>query len=166
MQPPPEISEYEVYQHLLKLKKTKSTLLIDIPAKLRRECVLHLDAPLFHIFKESLQKSIYPSLWKHEWVTPAPKVTHPEKITDLRKISCISDFSKLFEGFIKDWIVEDISNKIDLGQYGGQQRIGAEHMIVSFVDRILKLLDTHPDKYAVIATCFDWQPPLMAKIRP
>ena len=29
-------------------------------------------------------------------------------------------------------------------------------MIVSFVDRILKLLDTHPDKSAVVATCLDW----------
>ena len=83
-------------------------------------------------------------------------MTHPEKITDLRKISCTSDFSKLFEGFIKDWIIEDISNKIDPGQFGGQQGIGTEHMIVSFVDRILKLLDTHPDKSAVVATCLDW----------
>ena len=36
--PPPKISEYDVYQRLVKLKKTKSTLPIDIPEKLRREC--------------------------------------------------------------------------------------------------------------------------------
>ena len=29
-------------------------------------------------------------------------------------------------------------------------------MIVCFVDRILHLLDTHPDKSAVIATCLNW----------
>ena len=99
---------------------------------------------------------MYPTLWKHEWVTPAPKVTNPQEISDLRKISCTSDYSKLFESFVKDWIMADISNNIDIGQFGGQGGIGTEHMMVCFVDRILQLLDSNPDKSAVIATYLDW----------
>ena len=154
--PPPQVTEYDVYLRLAKSKKTKSTLPIDIPDKLRRECSPHLAAPLSTIINDSLNKSLYPSLWKHEWVTPVPKITNPKEISDLRKISCTSDYSKLYEGFIKDWIMEDVCENIDIGQFGGQPGIGTEHMLVCFVDRILHLLDTHPDKSAVLATCLDW----------
>ena len=154
--PPPQVEEYQVYQRLCRIKKTKSTLPIDVPDKLRQECAVHLAAPLMNIYNDCLNKSVYPSLWKQEWVTPAPKVTYPQDISDLRKISCTSDYSKLFEGFIKDWVMEDISDNIDVGQYGGQEGLGTEHMIVCFLDRILQLLDSNPDKSAVIATYLDW----------
>ena len=155
-QPPPKISEFDVYTRLKKMKKTKSTLPIDIPEKLRRECSPHLAAPLTTLYNECLSLGQYPSPWKHEWVTPAPKTSNPENISQLRKISCTSDYSKCFEGFIKDWIMEDVSDNIDLAQYGGPAGQGTEHMIVCFIDRILKLLDTYPDKSAVIATFVDW----------
>ena len=154
--PPPQVEEYDVYRRLLKIKKTKSTLPIDIPEKLRQECAPHLAAPLSSIINDSLSQSVYPALWKLEWVTPAPKVTNPKEISDLRKISCTSDYSKLYEGYLKEWIIEDISDKIDIGQFGGQAGVGTEHMIVCYLDRILKLLDTYPDKSAVIATSLDW----------
>ena len=52
--------------------------------------------------------------------------------------------------------MEDVGENIDIGQFGGQAGIGTEHMIVCYLDRILKLLDTYPDKSAVIATSLDW----------
>ena len=52
--------------------------------------------------------------------------------------------------------MDDISARIDPGQYGGQAGVGTEHMLVSYIDRILKCLDTHSDKSAVIATSLDW----------
>ena len=153
---PPTVDEYDVYLRIKKLNKTKTTLPIDIPPKLRHECSAHLAAPVSIIINSSLSQSIYPEIWKQEWVTPAPKVTHPKDMSDLRKISSTSDFSKVYEGFLKDWIMEDICDNIDIGQFGGQTGIGTEHMIVCFLDRILKLLDNHPDRSAVLATCLDW----------
>ena len=35
--------------------------------------------------------------------------------------------------------------------------MGTEHMIVCIIDRILKLLDSHPDKSAIIAASLDWR---------
>ena len=99
---------------------------------------------------------MYPAEWKKEWITPVAKVTHPKVISDLRKISCTSDYSKLFEGFLKDWVMEDISKNLDIGQFGGLPGIGTEHMIVCLLDRILKLLDRHPDRSAIIMICLDW----------
>ena len=85
-------------------------------------------------------------MWKNEWVTPAPKIANPKLLKDLRKISCTSTFSKLFEGVLKDWIVEDISDKMDIGQFGGEKGTGTEHMIVCLIDRVLQLLDSNPNR--------------------
>ena len=38
---------------------------------------------------------------------------------DLRKISSSNDYSKVYESFFKEWILEDVSKNIDIGQYGG-----------------------------------------------
>ena len=112
--------------------------------------------PLTAIINNCLNQSVYPELWKHELVTPVPKISNPVEISDLRKIACTSDYSKLFEGFLKEWIMEDVCNNIDIRQFGGQSGIGTEHMIVCFLDRILQLLNKHPDKSAIIATSVDW----------
>ena len=100
--PPPQVEEYEVYQRLKKIKKTRSTLPLDIPDRLRQECSLLLAGPLTIIINNCLSQSVYPAEWNQEWITPVAKVTHPKVISDLRKISCTSDYSKLFEGFLKD----------------------------------------------------------------
>ena len=81
---------------------------------------------------------------------------NPKELSDLRKISCTSDYSKLFEGILKDWIIEDIADKFDIGQFGGQDGFGTEHMLVCLIDRVLCLLDRHSEKSAVIAACVDW----------
>ena len=98
-QPPPQVEEHEVYSKLSRVKKTRSTLPCEIPDKLRQECAPFLSGPLKTIINDSLSQSVYPTVWKHEWVTPAPKVTHPKQISDLRKISSTSDYSKCYEGF-------------------------------------------------------------------
>ena len=155
-QRPPKVTEHEVWLRLKRIKKTKSTLPLDIPDKLRQECALFLAKPLHTIINTSLMQSVYPEVWKLEWITPAPKVLYPKEISDLRKISSTSDYSKVFEGFLKDWIIEDVYDNLDIGQYGGLPGTGTEHMIVCLIDRVLKLLDRHHDRSAVIMTCLDW----------
>lgn len=89
-------------------------------------------------------------------MTPVPKVPRPVKLKDLRKILGISDYSKLFESFLKDWIIEDVWGKISTSQYAGKSGTGTEHMIVCFVDRIKKILDKTMGPAAVIAAQADW----------
>ena len=115
----PAVFHIIILMCLNKMKKTRSTLPIDIPDRIRKECSPLLAAPLTAIINNSLKQGVYPSTWKMEWVTPAPKIAHPKTISDLRKISSTSDFSKLYEGFLKDWLMEDVAQKIDIGQYGG-----------------------------------------------
>ena len=154
--PPPQVDIWTVYQKIKTQKKTKSTLPIDLPERLKKEFSVELAVPLTDIFNACLNQSIYPKMWKHEWVTPVPKVTLPKSISDLRKIACTSDYSKIFEGYLKEWIMRDIWEKLDPSQFCGQKGTGTEHLVVKLVDRLQMLLDRNPDKSAIIAVGVDW----------
>ena len=52
--------------------------------------------------------------------------------------------------------MEDVSSKIDIGQFGRLNGVGTEHLILCLMNWILQLLDTFPDKSAVIMTMLDW----------
>ena len=103
-----------------------------------------------------MSKYHYPQLWKLEWVIPAEKIPNPETLNDLRKISLTSEFSLIFEGVIKDWLMKDISPNIDKAQYGNQKGTGTEHMMVKLMDKLLDLLDKNNKRSAVIASLVDW----------
>ena len=62
----------------------------------------------------------------------------------------------MFEGIIKDWIMEDISPKIDRSQYGNQKGTSTEHVMVKLMDRIFQLLDNNNNCSAVKASLVDW----------
>ena len=112
--------------------------------------------PLTNIINTALATGQYPAMWKREYVSPVPKVPEPEIIKDVRKIACTSDYNKLFEGFLKDILIEDVMPNIDKKQYGGKKKTGTEHMIVALMDRVLSLLDSNNTKSAVIMAAADW----------
>ena len=153
--PPPQVDVWTVMARIEKQKKTKTTLPIDLPESLRKKASVFLAEPLTDIINSSLKQGVYPETWKFEWVSPVPKLPKLTVLKDVRKIASTSDYSKIFEGFLKDWILEDIADNMNLSQYGGKKGVGTEHMIVNLVDRILKLLDG-PESTAVIKTCADW----------
>ena len=154
--PPPQVTEWEVYMRLKKMKHTRSTYHIDLPQKLRKEYDIFLSGPLADIYNTCLSQNIYPDIWKLEHVTPIGKLPHVKKMSDIRKIAITSEYSKLLESFIKDWILKDISQNLDPCQYGSRKGSGTEHLIVQFVDRILKMLDSVTQRSAVIAAAVDW----------
>ena len=85
-----------------------------------------------------------------------PKLKNPITIKDFRKISCTSDFSKLFERFLRNWILEDIEPNLDPAQYGNQKGTGTNHMLISLVDKIPSHLDNNLGSPGVLATMLDW----------
>ena len=153
---PPQVEEHQVYAKLLKVKSTKSTLPIDLPNKLRKEVAVELTKPLTNIINACLSQGRWPASWKREWICPVPKIPEPKILKDVRKVACTSDYNKVLESFVKDWILEDISGKLDISQYGGKRGVGPEHMVVAMMDRILSLLDKNTTRSAVIKTGADW----------
>ena len=96
-------------------------------------------------------------MWKHEWCTPVPKKkTTLKELKDVRKIASTSDYSKIFEIFLLEFVHEDISKKLSKRQYGGKKGVGTEHLIVTLLDRVKKLLDD-PEKVIVILSSYDWK---------
>ena len=82
-QPPPVLQDYQVYTEMKKMEKTKSTLPIDIPYRLRKEFAIELAKPLTNILNACLQTGIYPDKWKFEWVILVPKTKkkYPAPVT-------------------------------------------------------------------------------------
>ena len=138
-------------------KKPKSTFRGDLPHSLCQEFAAELADPLCHIFSESLSKQEYPTIWKHEYVSPVPKEFPPESENKLRKISGTFFFSKLFERFLAKWIQQDIDKNMDPASYGGVPGMSTAHYLVKLVHEILQALDQNSRGKinAVIATFYD-----------
>ena len=155
---PEQLNEIQVFHQIQKMKKTKSTLPIDIPDKLRKECALDLAEPMTDIMNSCLRAGRFPVPWRREWVTPVPKTgSHqPKTMKEVRKIASTSDYSKVFEVFLRKWILEDIDDQIHINQFAGRKGTGTEHLMVMMMDRILKLLDT-PGASAIIMSAIDWK---------
>ena len=144
--PAPEIlqvEEIDVAERLYKLKCRKSTQPIDLPSTLRKQFPCQLATLLTDIINTCLSQYKYPSLWKHEWVVPAEKISNPGLLKHLRKISLTSEVSLIFEGIIKDWKMEDI----DPSQYGNQKGTSTEHIIVCFMDKVLPVRGKEQDGF-------------------
>ena len=101
---------------------------------------------------------MWPDLWKHEYVTPAPKVHPPTNTDDLRKISGTKNLSKLYEALLSDSIISDMVPYIDPSQFGNEKGLSITHYLVKMVNQILTILDTNNEyeKYAVLAALVDW----------
>ena len=155
---PMQVSIFQVMDRIKRIGKTKSTLPIDIPDRLRTECALDLAEPMTDIINSCLLAGSFPRAWRREWVTPVPKLKPGEELKncdDVRKVASTSDYSKVFETFLRDWITEDIGEKIDINQFAGKKGVGTEHLLVAMIDRILGQLDKVGMR-AVFKASVDW----------
>ena len=148
----------DIAERIRKMKKKKSTVPGDVPWKLILEFADVLSYPLYDIFKRSLDTGEYANVWKFEYVTPVPKVFPPKTIDELRKISGITNFSKIFESFIAEIMVEDMKPNRDPSQYGNRKGISVQHYLINMIDKIMTALDSNTQKeaYAVIVSMVDW----------
>ena len=65
-----------------------------------------------------IRSGILPSCWKVEFGIPLQKVENPENEDHLRIISLTPFFSKVFEKFVMEWLLEFIGPHINWGQHG------------------------------------------------
>ena len=86
---PVSVEPDKIKKIIRKMNHKAATLEGDLPIKILKEFSEELSSPLSHLISCCLAAGVYPDLWKVEYVTPVPKIYPPEKITDLRKISCL-----------------------------------------------------------------------------
>ena len=65
-------------------------------------------------------------------MVPAEKFSRPKLLKVLRKISLTSEFSLAFEGLIIEWIMEDISPRIDSAQFGNEKGTSTSSQRIMF----------------------------------
>ena len=121
-------------------------------------CAEEIYFPLSNVYSRAVAFDEYPDIYKVEIVTPAPKVYPPQSIKDLRKIAGTPNFSRIFEKFLAEIMIEDMKPSRDPSQYGNTKGVSTQHYLIKMVDKILTGLDTNnqEEKYAVIAQLVDW----------
>ena len=72
-----------------------------------------LSVPFTDILNSSYSESVVPVQWKKAIVVPIP-IQQPPSIDMLRPVSLTSKFAKVAEGFITNWVLEDIDDKTKL----------------------------------------------------
>ena len=155
---PPKVTCSQVEKTIKSMNKKAACVPGDVPLKVIAGVSFELARPLTHLINSCLEKGVYPKMWKLEYVTPVPKVHPPEKLTDLRKISGLMNFSKITDKILAQYIVDDMKLKRDKTQYGNQKNLSIQHYLVKMLDTILKNVDQNSSKksIAVLLGMIDW----------
>ena len=149
----PEVQPYQVHTMLKKIKCNKAGVTDDLPPRVIREFACELSHPLANILNMSFQQGLVPRQWKTSQVVPIPK-SQPPPIRELRPISLTSQFAKIAESFITKWLLEDISEYIDIHQYGNRPGLSTTHYLV----RLLHCVFENCEKSKSVSTiaCTDF----------
>ena len=114
-----------------------------------------LALPVTSIFNASLQQASVPDVWKKADVIPVPKNKAPSDINkDLRLISLTATLSKTCEGFVADWLMQSIGEKIDKRQFGSIKNSSTTHALLSLVHHLLNETDASKNSVRIFVLDF------------
>ena len=115
--------------------------------------------PLTDIFNTGLKRGEYPDIYKFETCTPVPKKFPVKSISQLRNISGLFHFDKIYEKLISQLIISDMEASLDPKQFGNQKGRSIQHYLVLMIHKILEALDKNAkgEVSAVIVNLVDWE---------
>ena len=154
----PQFHPSQVWFVLSRLNTNKAIVPGDFPCRLIKQFAAYLAEPLTDIFNASMKRGEYPRIYKFEVCTPVPKVNPPQNLGQLRNISGLLTFDKVFEKLIAQMIISDMEAKMDPAQFGNQKGISIQHYLIQMIHRILTVLDKNSRReiFAVVANLIDW----------
>ena len=154
----PQFHPSQVWFVLSRLNTNKAIVPGDFPCRLIKQFAAYLAEPLTDIFNASMKRGEYPRIYKFEVCTPVPKVNPPQNLGQLRNISGLLTFDKVFEKLIAQMIISDMEAKMDPAQFGNQKGISIQHYLIQMIHRILTVLDNNSRReiFAVVANLIDW----------
>ncbi|XP_050721171.1 uncharacterized protein LOC127001045 [Eriocheir sinensis] len=153
--PLPLVQDYEDANALLKLKSRRSTTPTDLPIKLYQGFSTELFTPLCSIFNASLHQSQCPAAWKTAYVTPVPKTSTPQSLSDYRPIAITPIPSLLCEGFIFRWAYTHLAPLMDQQQFGNIKSSSTTHCLIDLLDYVYRNLEKR--KTSVALTFVDFR---------
>ena len=154
----PQFVPAQVWCLLAKIRTNKATVHGDFPAKLIKHFAAYLAEPFSDIINTSVRRGEYPDIYKFEISTPIPKSYPTQSTSQLRNISGLFNWDKLFEKLIAELMIKDMEAKMDPSQYGNKKGSSIQHYLIKMIHRILGSLDNNSkgDTFAVIANLVDW----------
>ena len=155
----PQFRPSQVWFALSRLDAKKATVTGDFPAKLSKHFAAFLAEPLTDIFNTSIRRGEYPNIYKSEICTPVPKKYPTQNTAQLRNISGLVTFDKVFEALLAKMIISDMAPSLDPSQFGNQKGLSIQHYLIQMIHRILSAVDSNSnsEKFAVIANLIDWE---------
>ena len=75
------------------------------------------------------QNSVFPDIWKTEFITPAAKVFPPCTLSDFHPVLLLYNGAKMSDKIISSYIVQDISK--DVMQYGKEKGLSINHYLIN-----------------------------------
>ena len=121
----------------------------DFPRQIISKFNSFFSVPLHKIYNCSLKTNVYPDVWKIENVTLIPKCKAPENVNDLRPISLTPHYSKVFEGILRNRILNDIGSGLDKKQYGTKGG-RVEYCLMDMINEILATGDMSEQSYSIL----------------
>ena len=125
----------------MKAKKPNSSVPGDIPKKVLTEFAVEFSKPAAIIMNKITQHAEYPRQWVVEFQSAIPKTQPPLSENDLRLISGTAFFSKVYEAFLRDWLMPIVSPHLDPANYGGFKGISTGHYLINLLHFIHSNLD-------------------------
>ncbi|KAI5640497.1 reverse transcriptase (RNA-dependent DNA polymerase) domain-containing protein [Phthorimaea operculella] len=148
------LREADLLAAVKRLKPRSSTGPDGVPSFVLKDCVSALKVPLLHIYNMSLKMSVYPKLWKTSIVTPVPKTSSANDVTNFRPIAVPPLFGKVFETMIDRYIRVGVDSRLDDSQHGFRSARSTNTNHINFVDSVSTQMETFGQ---VDATYFDFK---------
>ena len=152
----PKLSVKDVSEQIQKSKKPKSGVPGDLPKKLTEKFYDELAIPLTVIYQNIIHTKEWPAAWRTEYGIPLQKQANPDTEDQLRIISLTSFFSKNFEHFVIEWLMDYVGDLIDPNQYGGQKGNSITHYLIEFINFVLYNQDMSNPR-AILAMMVDFK---------
>ena len=138
-----EICEKEVISCIDNVKCDSAPGSDEIPPKFVKlsKCIL---APLLtKLFNKCFKQEIFPDPFKRANVIPVPKISNPKPLDDLRPISLLSVFAKIFEKILKRCMTKFFNKNeiITSSQFGFRINSSTELAITTLCDKLLNNLN-------------------------
>ena len=138
-----EIEEQEINYCISSIKATSAPGSDNIPPKFVKLAKIVLTPFLTKLFNKCIQQETFPDAFKIAYVIPIPKVSSPKSLNELRPISLLPIFSKLFEKILKYRMTNFLqkNNVLSPSQFGFRTNSSTDLAITSLYDKLLSNLN-------------------------
>ena len=125
------------------LNNSKSPGADRIPVKILKDAVNLVSKPLTLIYNVSLERGIFPKIWKLARVTPIHKAGTKTDVNNYRPISVLSVVSRILEKIVHDQLMEFLKgqNRLCLNQFAFQKLHSTLTCLLNAIDPRFKNSD-------------------------